>query len=135
VKFDDMLYDLEGELDSVKFTYQTMKDTIPESVTKDDFNSLCKKLIVEVLDEAGVSRASTISFLHKLLKSSFVTLSGMVSFIYITAYQTQYNQLGLHKVEPHPFGAMFIMLYDLEGELDSVKFLCLPRCVCCGGGA
>ncbi len=24
-----------------------MKDTIPESVTKDDFSSLCKKLIVE----------------------------------------------------------------------------------------
>jgi hypothetical protein len=34
-----MLYDLEGELDSVKFTYQIIKDTIPESVTKDDFNS------------------------------------------------------------------------------------------------
>jgi hypothetical protein len=53
-----MLYDLEGELDSVKFTYQAFA-------------------VVEVLDEAGVSRASTISFLYKLLKSSFVTLSGM----------------------------------------------------------
>ena len=41
---------------------------------------------------------------------------------YIIAYQTQYNQLGLHKVETDPFGAMFVMLYDLEGELASVKF-------------
>jgi hypothetical protein len=54
-----MLYDLEGELDSVKFTYQTMKDTIPESVTKDDFNSLCKKLIVEARDTPASSSTST----------------------------------------------------------------------------
>ncbi|CAP86398.1 hypothetical protein PCH_Pc20g10690 [Penicillium rubens Wisconsin 54-1255] len=41
---------------------------------------------------------------------------------YITAYQTQYNQLGLHEMEPRPFEAMFVMLYYLEGELYSVKF-------------
>jgi hypothetical protein len=53
-----MLYDLEGELDSVKFTYQTMKGP-PRwfSVFRAAF------AVVEVLDEAGVSRASTISFL------------------------------------------------------------------------
>jgi hypothetical protein len=54
---------------------------------------------------------------HKIRRSDFSSAN-----TYITAYQTQYNQLGLYKVEPHPFGAMFIMLYDLEGELDSVKF-------------
>ncbi|OQE65453.1 hypothetical protein PENNAL_c0208G09362 [Penicillium nalgiovense] len=54
---------------------------------------------------------------HKMKRSDFSSADA-----YITAYQTQYNQLGLHKVEPHPFGAMFVMLYDLEEELDSVKF-------------
>jgi hypothetical protein len=52
------------------------------------------------------------SFLHMLLKMSFVTVSGTV---------TQYNQLGLHEMEPRPFEAMFVMLYYLEGELYSVK--------------
>ncbi|KAJ5254197.1 hypothetical protein N7524_011377 [Penicillium chrysogenum] len=45
-----MLYDLEGEFNSVKFTYQAMKDTVPDTVTKDIFNSMCKKLIVERRD-------------------------------------------------------------------------------------
>jgi hypothetical protein len=59
-----MLYDLEGELDSVKFTYQTMKDTIPESPRPPRWFSVFRAAfaVVEVLDEAGVSRASTISF-------------------------------------------------------------------------
>ena len=45
-----MLYYLEGELYSVKFTYQAMKATVPDTVTKDIFNSMCKKLIVERRD-------------------------------------------------------------------------------------
>lgn len=61
-------------------------------------------------------RREVIKF-HKMKRSDFSSADA-----YITAYQTQYNQLGLHKVEPHAFGAMFVMLYDLEEELDSVKF-------------
>ncbi|OQD59931.1 hypothetical protein PENPOL_c044G06897 [Penicillium polonicum] len=61
-------------------------------------------------------RREVIKF-HKMRRSDFSSADA-----YITAYQTQYNQLGLHKVEPHAFGAMFVMLYDLEEELDSVKF-------------
>jgi hypothetical protein len=38
---------LEGEFNSVKFTYQAMKDTVPDTVTKDIFNSMCKKLIAK----------------------------------------------------------------------------------------
>ncbi|CAG8061172.1 unnamed protein product [Penicillium nalgiovense] len=53
-----MLYDLEEELDSVKFTYQAMKDTIPDSVTKDIFNSMCKKLIVEARDTPASSSSN-----------------------------------------------------------------------------
>lgn len=41
---------------------------------------------------------------------------------YINAYQTQYNQLSIYKVEPYLFGALFIILRQLEGELKSVTF-------------
>ena len=61
-------------------------------------------------------RREVIKF-YKIRRSDFSSANA-----YITAYQTQYNQLGLYKVEPHPFGAIFIILYNLEGELDSVKF-------------
>jgi hypothetical protein len=40
---------------------------------------------------------------------------GLIGEFDITAYQTQYNQLGLHEMEPRPFEAMFVMLYYLEG--------------------
>lgn len=61
-------------------------------------------------------RREVIKF-HKMKRSDFNSADS-----YITAYQMQYNQLGLHRVEPHPFGAMFVMLYGLEEELESVKF-------------
>ncbi|CAI7653014.1 unnamed protein product [Penicillium discolor] len=67
----------------------------------------------EIVDNV---RREVIKF-HKMKRSDFNSADS-----YIAAYQMQYNQLGLHKVEPHPFGAMFIMLYDLEEELESVKF-------------
>ncbi|CAI7633403.1 unnamed protein product [Penicillium discolor] len=56
-----MLYGLEEELESVKFTYQTMKDMIPEEVTKETFNNLCKKLIVEARRTPASSSTATAS--------------------------------------------------------------------------
>ena len=64
-----MLYNLEGELDSVKFTYQTIKDTILESVIKDDFNSLYKKLIVEARDIPTLLSASTIANIARKIEN------------------------------------------------------------------
>ncbi|KAJ5927695.1 hypothetical protein N7516_009468 [Penicillium verrucosum] len=53
-----MLYHLEDELKSVMFTYQTMKDSIPENVTKDVFNSMCKDLIVEARHTSASSSST-----------------------------------------------------------------------------
>ncbi|KAJ9482954.1 hypothetical protein VN97_g10469 [Penicillium thymicola] len=49
-------------------------------------------------------RRQVIKF-HNMKRSDFSSADA-----FIIAYLAQYNQLVLHKVEPHPFGAMFVML-------------------------
>jgi hypothetical protein len=48
-----MLYDLEGEFNSVKFTYQAMKDTVPDTVIPTASTSSSSTALVSVLVIAG----------------------------------------------------------------------------------